>query len=264
MGGSMGGWVANAPFAVMAAVLGLVLGSFSTACVHRYLEGLTLLNPRRSICPKCQAQLRWYDNIPLLGYLLLGGRCRFCREPIHPRYPAMEALYGLWGLGLALVYGPGLAFAVHMFFGGLFLVASFIDLDSYILPDILTLPGAVLALAAGSLALGLGWQESFLGAGIGAGMFLAVQRLYRGLRGQEGLGTGDVKLMLSIGALGGPMALPLVLTVGATSALAASLFYVLRPGSKGMQTRIPFGPFLCLGSMVNTLFGKAFWTWYLQ
>ncbi len=260
----MGVWEPNLLFAAMAAVLGLILGSFYTACVHRYLAGQTLLNPRRSACPACQAPIAWYDNIPLLSYVLLGGRCRACRQPISARYPAMEALSSLWALGLALVYGPGAEFLVYLAFGGLFIVASFIDLDSYILPDILTLPGTVAASAAAVWVLGLGWKGSLLGAAVGGGSFLAIQRLYRAFRGQEGLGTGDVKLMLLIGALCGPLALPLVLTVGATSALAASLAYVLKPGSKGMQTAVPFGPFLCLGAMVEILFGRQFWAWYFQ
>lgn len=257
-------WEQHHLFTGLAAILGLILGSFYTACVHRYLAGQTLTNPRRSACPACGATISWRDNIPILSYLLLGGRCRACRAPISLRYPVMEATSALWAASVAFVYGPGPEFLVFLFFGGVFIVASFIDFDSYILPDFLTLPGTAAALAASAFVLDVGWKGALLGAAVGGGTFLAVQRLYRALRGHEGLGTGDVKLMFLIGALRGPLAIPLVLTVGATSALAASLAYVLRPGGKGMQTAVPFGPFLCLGCMAEILFGRLVWGWYLQ
>ena len=241
-------WEQHHLFTGMAAVLGLILGSFYTACVHRYLAGQTLLNPRRSACPSCGATISWRDNIPILSYLLLRGHCRACRAPISARYPVMEAVSALWAAAVAAVYGPGPEFLVFLVFGGVFIVASFIDFDSYILPDILTLPGTAAALAASALVLDVGWKGALMGAAVGGGTFLAVQRLYRGLRGQEGLGTGDVKLMFLIGALRGPLAIPLVLTVGATSALAASLFYVLRPGAGACRPPCPSAPSCAWGA----------------
>jgi leader peptidase (prepilin peptidase)/N-methyltransferase len=153
----------------------------------------------------------------------------------------------------AVKYGLSAQWLALTAFGLLFIVASFIDFAIFILPDVLTLPGAALAFVVGTVVLGLPWEMSLLGAVIGGGLFWAIQILYRALRHREGLGLGDVKLMLVIGALCGARALPLVITIAAFGGLAASLFYMLKPGGEGLKTRIPFGPFLSLGAMVYLL-----------
>lgn len=250
-------------FLVLAVASGLILGSFSTACVHRWLNGISIARPARSFCPDCGTTLTWKENIPVVSYLVQRGRCRHCGVSISARYPALELLAAAWATALALRFGPSAQWIIYMVFGTAFLIMSFIDLEAFVLPDAITLPGIPAAFAASWLVLGMGWKLSLWGAILGGGLFFAVQLLYRVLRGREGLGTGDVKLMFLIGALVGPMGLPFVVLASAIMGLLSSLVWLLGPGAKGLQTRIPFGPFLCLGCMLYILFGRAFWRWFL-
>ena len=262
----------------LAFFLGLLIGSFYNVCVHRYLSGESIVFPG-SKCPYCNHSLSWWENIPLASFIFLRAKCRSCAEPISWRYPTVELVSGLWALGLAwkfplnLTAGPlelgwewSLAiFAVHMVVGGILIVASFIDFDSYILPDILTLPGAVLALAGAYFVLrpSLGWPtltDSLIGAGIGAGLFWLLQFLYRKLKGMEGLGTGDIKLMLLLGAWNGWQALPFTLLAAGVTAIAGYIVYN-RMNDSDEPTMVPFGPFLSLGGMLYVLFGDWYWAY---
>ena len=150
-------------FLALAFGLGLILGSFYTVCVHRYIEGQSIVWPG-SRCPACGHGLRWYENIPLASWLIQGGRCRACRTSISARYPIMELTSGLWSLALAWKFGPTAPYVVYMVFGGALIVASFIDFELYILPDVITLTGSALALTAAPLLLGLPWAQSVVGA----------------------------------------------------------------------------------------------------
>lgn len=246
---------------VCAAVLGLILGSFYNVCIHRYLTGESIVSPP-SHCPHCKKRLGVAELIPLFSFLYLRGRCAGCGQPISPRYPLVEALSGLWACLLALNFGLSVPFFVYLAFGGLFIVASFIDLAIFILPDVLTLPGAALALPASVLLLGLPWAEAVAGALAGAGLFWLLHLVYRVVRKREGLGLGDVKLMLVIGALIGVKALPLAILWGSLAALLASVAWLKGHRGSLAQVPIPFGPFLSLGAMAYILFGPAFLDWY--
>jgi leader peptidase (prepilin peptidase)/N-methyltransferase len=248
-------------FYVTALVLGLCLGSFYNVCVHRYLVGQSIVSPG-SHCPACGHVLSWWENIPVLSYILLGARCRSCKGKIHWRYPAVELLAGVLALLFALRFGPTLQWAVYMVFLGIFLVASFIDLDSFILPDILTWPAAVLALTT-PLYLPVDWIETVLGSLCGAGIFLALQQAYLHLRKLEALGTGDIKLMLSLGALVGLTRLPLMILLSALSALLVAIVFMRRAEGLGMRTAVPFGPFLCLGAVSTLLWGDLILDWIM-
>jgi len=252
----------QALFLVFSALLGLILGSFYNVCIHRYLQGGSLLYPR-SNCPNCSHFLSWWENVPLISYVVLRGRCRKCNDPISFRYPLVEALSGLWALLLAIKFGAELPWLVYLLFGGILIVMSFIDFDSFILPDALTLPGGVAAFLAANFLLGMEWQNSLLGGIAGAGIFLVLQQGYKYLKGIEGLGTGDIKLMFLLGALLGWRALPVMILLGAVCGLLASLFYLAKNARHGLQTAIPFGPFLSLGGMLYILFGPQIWHWYL-
>jgi leader peptidase (prepilin peptidase)/N-methyltransferase len=251
-------------FPWLAAILGLCLGSFATACVHRYLAGQTVLNPPRSYCPHCEKQLAWWENIPLASYILLRGRCSCARRmPIGLRYIALEALSGGFALAFALKCGPTPAFLVYLAFTTALLIASFIDFAEYILPDGITLGGSAAALACAPLFLGVDLFDSALGAILGAGLFWALQIAYRLLRKSEGMGTGDIKLMALLGALNGWQALPFIILAGSLSALAASLFYLRRTDADGLKTAVPFGPFLTLGGLLAPLLAERVTAWYL-
>ena len=258
----MAGAASPAVFTVFSLLLGLVLGSFYNVCIHRYLSGASIVRPG-SHCPSCSHALSWWENIPLVSYLLLRGRCRECQTRISWRYPLIEAISGLWALLLALKFGPGWAWLVFMLFGGILIIISFIGLDSFILLDIYTLPGGLAAFLCAVLLLGMDWQTSLIGGVVGAGSFLVLQKGYKMLKGVEGMGTGDIKLMFLLGALLGWQALPLMVFMAAVSGLIISLAYLKGPGNRGMQTAIPFGPFLSLGAMLYVLIGPEIWAWYL-
>jgi leader peptidase (prepilin peptidase)/N-methyltransferase len=242
-------------------VLGLILGSFYNVCIHRYLTGQKVGDPKRSHCPNCGHMLSWWENLPILSYVLLRGRCRSCAARISPRYPAVEAVSGLLALALGFKYGPSAEWIVYMAFTGALITASFIDFAEYILPDRVTLGGAPVAFVCAWLFLDVTWLDSLIGAALGAGLFFLLQRVYRRIRSDEGMGTGDIKLMLMLGALTGWQSLAFIIFTGSLSALAASLAY-LRAG-EGMRTAVPFGPFLALGAVLYILVGEAVMNWYL-
>jgi leader peptidase (prepilin peptidase) / N-methyltransferase len=243
-------------------ILGLCLGSFYNVCVHRYLTQQSIVRPG-SHCPGCGHHLSWWENMPLLSYVFLRGKCSSCSQKISLMYPAVEIISGTLSLLLAVKFGLSPAYFIYLFFMGLLITASFIDLKIYILPDIITLPGAVLAFLA-SFMLPLSWQDSLLGALIGSGMFLVLQRTYRAIKKIEGLGTGDVKIMLLLGALTGWQGLPIVIFSSSALGLVFSVFYIKTSRTpKALQTPVPFGPFLALGAIIYILWGESFWQWYL-
>jgi leader peptidase (prepilin peptidase)/N-methyltransferase len=277
-------------FAAIAALTGLILGSFATCAGHRLAHGGSVTSPARSYCPACDHTLSWRENLPLLGYLLQGGRCRFCHARIPARYPLAELILALYCLAAAQVFGPGLPWLIAAFFGTLLLVLSLIDLEAYLLPDILTLPGAALALVASSFlppshTLGIGWRQALLGAALGGGGLWLLSELYRRLRGREGLGLGDAKLLMLVGALLGPLAIPLTLVGGALFALPFGLVAAVRTAREdaaatndpatdhpldddelngtGLSAAIPFGPFLCAAAALSLLYGPQLLRWWL-
>lgn len=234
-------------------IFGLCLGSFYNVCVHRYLSGESVVFPP-SHCPACGHVLSWWENIPVVSYVMLGARCRSCRKFIHWRYPAVEILAGAIAVLLFWKFGPSLPWLTYMVLSGMFLVASFIDLDSFILPDVLTWPAAGLAVSM-PLFLPLPWIDTLGGGLAGAGIFLALQQFYSRVRGIDALGTGDIKLMLSLGAIVGLSGLPLMILLSAVFGLLGAIPSLLRPEARGMRTAIPFGPFLCLGALTTLLWG---------
>ena len=249
----------------LAGLLGLILGSFATCAGHRLAQGGSVLSPARSYCPACGHTLSWRENIPLLGWLLQGGNCRFCQGKIPARYPLTELASSGFALAAMAVFGPTLHFLAAILFATLFLILSLIDLETYLLPDVLTLPGAAAALACSLLlpplwTLGIGWQPALTGALLGGGGLWLVSVLYRRIRGVDGMGLGDAKLMLLVGALLGPAAVGVTLFAGACLALPAGL---LAARSRGMQARLPFGPFLCAGAAGYLLAGPWLLHWWL-
>ena len=252
-------------FIPAATLLGLLLGSFYNVCIHRYVSGESILFPP-SHCPHCNQRLRFWELIPVLSYLLLRGQCARCHKPIHIRYPLVELLSGLTSGLLAWRFGPTLAFPVYLVFTGMLIVASGIDLECFILPDGITLGGTVLAVPAAIFALGMDWTDALLGGLVGGGTFLAVLLVFKRLRGVDGMGFGDVKLMLMLGVLCGPLGLPLITLVAGVSALAAFLLIAcLMPREAPLREMpIPFSPFLSLGAFVHILAGQEILDWWIR
>ncbi|WP_461209752.1 prepilin peptidase [Desulfocurvus sp. DL9XJH121] len=264
------------PFRILAVILGLVLGSFYNVCIHRTVSGESVVDPPRSKCPLCGRTLTWWENIPLLSYALLRGRCHGCKAPISPRYPLVEALSGLICLALAVRFGPGLKFVAYTGFCGLLLVLAFIDLATMTLPLYPMIAGAAAALACAPLVLDIPLSDAALAAALGAGGFWLVRFLYKRLRGVEGLGEGDIWLMLLIGPLVGVANLPFVVMVSGVGLILASVVMLRhRPDTfedddidydelSALQTPVPYGPFLCAAAVLAILWGRDVLMWYLR
>ncbi|MBW1721144.1 MAG: prepilin peptidase [Deltaproteobacteria bacterium] len=243
-------------------LFGLVLGSFLNVCIFRLPRERSIVRPPSS-CPQCGHRIRFYDNIPVLSYILLRGKCRSCRAPIPIHYPVVELVTGLLSLSLFLRYGPSFSYGTLLIFSSSLVVISFIDLHHKIIPDIISLPG----IAAGFLAslpgwTGTTWSDSLIGVIGGGGFLFLIALLFKKLTGKEGMGGGDVKLLAMIGAWLGWRSLPFVIL---TSSLAGILIggLSLLVSGKGLRSRIPFGPFLALGSLMYLYFGEALLIWYL-
>jgi leader peptidase (prepilin peptidase)/N-methyltransferase len=238
-------------------VLGLVIGSFLNVVIARMPEGKSLWRPR-SACPACGVAIAWYDNVPVLSFLALRGRCRACRAAISWRYPVVEAITAVAFATAYVLLGPTLDFAVAAaLLAGLIAITG-IDLAHQIIPDAITLPGIVAGVLA-SLATGrIPWLDSLVGIVVGAGVFLVIILVSRG-----GMGGGDMKLGGMLGAfLGWKLGLLAILLGVLSGGVVAVCLLAL--GRKGRKEAIPFGPFLALGGAVAFLWGQPLLGWYLE
>jgi leader peptidase (prepilin peptidase)/N-methyltransferase len=248
-------------FEVTAFLLGLVVGSFANVCIHRLPRGESVVSPP-SRCPSCGERIGARDNLPLVSFLLLRGRCRGCRARISWRYPAVEAANGLLWLALAVTRGPGLPTLVLLPFVTALLVLSLIDLEHQILPDVITLPGIGLGLAASALP---GWPIGPLAAaGASAGGYLAFAALawaYRRTRGVEGLGQGDWKMAALLGAFLGWQKLLLTVLLASVAGTAVGLAAIAARG-RDMRYALPLGTFLGAAGIVVAFEGDTLVAWY--
>ena len=241
------------------AVFGLLIGSFLNAVIHRVPRKQSIVSPG-SQCPSCGYALRWYDNIPILSYLMLGGRCRRCRNPISIRYPIVELITAVVFVGHYFVFGWTPLLAVRLVFAASLVALFAIDLEHHLLPDVITLPGIVVGLVA-SVFLPPGVVESLIGVLIGGGVLWLIGEAYFRYSGEEGMGGGDVKMLAMIGAfLGWKLVLvTLVLSSVAGSVLGLAIIAIKR-GT--MKYALPFGTFLALGALAASLIGDQIVTWY--
>jgi leader peptidase (prepilin peptidase) / N-methyltransferase len=244
---------------LIVSVLGCCIGSFLNVVIYRLPNGFSIVRPA-SHCPRCRHSIAAYDNIPLLSYLLLRGRCRSCGAAISPRYPLVELASGLLALLLFRRYGWHPQFWVEFLFVCVLLAIFCIDLDTMLIPDILSLPGIAIGLAASFVTPRLSPLESVLGIVLGGGLFYFIAVAYRRLRGQEGLGGGDVKLLAMIGAfIGWPGVVFTILTASVSGTLVGVI--VMLRKREGLTTMLPFGPFLALGAVCYLFWGQAFFNW---
>ncbi len=249
---------------IVAFIFGTIIGSFLNVVIYRLPRKGSILKPAFSYCPSCGAQIKWYDNIPILSYFLLKGKCRNCREPISFRYPFVEALTGiasvvsLWKTGLSVDY-----FFIFAFLS-ILIAITFIDLDFKIIPDELNLIGFILGLIYSFLRKDFSAFDALLGALVGAGILWGIAFLYEKTRGIEGLGFGDVKMMAFVGTyvgwFGSLFTIFFASLIGAVVGITAA--YVSKASNKG-QFEIPFGPFLALAAAVYIFFGEQIKSWYL-
>jgi leader peptidase (prepilin peptidase)/N-methyltransferase len=238
-------------------VFGAVVGSFLNVCIYRIPRGESLILPG-SRCPNCKERIAFYDNIPILSYLFLKGRCRNCGFKISLRYPIVELLNGLFYTSLYSSLGLGATFLAYSVFLSSLIVVTFIDLDHQIVPDRITIPGIILGILLASTLLPVGLKNSLSGALLGGGLFYLTAILSRG-----GMGGGDIKLIAMIGAFLGWKEVLLTIFLGALSGSLVGVFLMVFRG-KGRKHKIPFGPFLSLGATLSLFWGKDLIKWYLN
>lgn len=247
-------------------LFGLVLGSFLNVCIYRIPLGKSIVYPPSS-CPRCETRIRFYDNIPIVSYFLLLGKCRSCRAEISLRYPVVELTSGLLSTALFIRYGLSIQYFMLFAFCASLLIIAFIDIDHKIIPDLLSIPGIVVGLGYSLLPRSpISVFESVLGILIGGGVLYVIGELFRLIRHKEGMGGGDVKLLAMIGAWMGWKFLPMVILL---SSLAGTLIGggCLLLGGRKLSEKIPFGPFLVLGSLLCLFFGREIhllWQTYLS
>jgi leader peptidase (prepilin peptidase)/N-methyltransferase len=243
------------------AAFGLVVGSFLNVCIYRLPRRESIVWPA-SRCASCQRALSWYENVPVVAWLVLGGRCRTCRTRISTMYPIVEIVTGALFAGGYLLYGVTPLGFVRIAFGCAMIVLFVIDLQHRILPNVITVSGVPIGFAL-SLFLPPGWRESLIGLVLGGGVLYVIGEAYYRLRGIDGLGMGDVKMLAMIGAfLGWRLTLVTLIFASFTGALAGAA--LLATGKGGMKAALPFGTFLAVGAVVAAVAGDQIFDWYVS
>ncbi len=242
-------------------LLGLIIGSFSNVCIYRIPRNESLIRPG-SHCPKCNQPIKFYDNIPLVSFIILKGKCRYCKGKISWQYPLVEFLTGIIYLLLFLRYGLQLVTFVYMFFCSALIIITFIDLKENIIPDVLSLPFLLLGFLMSFFLKNLSPINSLLGILAGGGVLLLVAILGSFLFKKEAMGGGDIKLAAMVGAfLGWQLTL---LSLFLSFFTGAIIGIVILIKNKGESDPIPFGPFIALGTIIALFFGHSIINWYLS
>ncbi len=242
-------------FILLAAILGTAVGSFLNVVILRLpKENNSVVFPA-SHCPKCLTPLHWYENIPLLSYLLLRGKCGHCKVKISLQYPVVEACMAALSAALCYKFGLSITFAGYFLFLAALLAIIFIDYQHYIIPDLIDLPGILLGLLFSFINPLVNWQSSLIGIIAGGGVLWAVASLYALLRKKEGMGGGDIKLLAMLGAWLGWQSLPFIILFSSLSgAIIGSIsLYLLK---KDQASQIPFGPFLSIAAIIYLFFAE--------
>jgi leader peptidase (prepilin peptidase)/N-methyltransferase len=247
------------PLAALA-ILGLAIGSFLNVCIHRVPRQASIVHPPSS-CPHCGYQLRWIDNVPVLSYAMLGGRCRGCRSQISIRYPVVELATMLIFVAHYFVFGLDIMLVPRLLFACILIVLFAIDLEHHLLPNVITLPGIVIGLAFSTM-LPPGLVDALIGVVAGGGSLWLIGEAYYRYSGQEGMGGGDVKMLAMIGAFLGWQSVILTLVLSSfAGALIGVLVIAVRRG--GMKYALPYGTFLSLAALTASLFGAPIISWYV-
>lgn len=245
-----------------AAIFGLMVGSFLNVCISRLPKGESVVFPG-SHCPSCGAAIRWHDNVPVISYMALNGRCRSCRAPISFRYPAIElATATAFAIQAAAFGADPLLLASRLVFTGLLVALFGTDLETQRLPNVLTLPGIAAGLLF-SVWLPPGPLASLFGAVLGAGILLGIRWLWRRVSGVEAMGLGDAKMLAMIGAFLGWQQVWLVLLLASLSGALIGIA-LTSSGARTMQSRLPFGTFLALAAFIASVLGEGLVAWYVS
>lgn len=243
-------------------VFGLCIGSFMNVCIYRVPVSKSIVHPG-SMCPKCGNVIRFYDNIPVLSYLWLKGRCRNCNESISIRYPLVEIISGLFSLCVFLIFGLSLEGIIYYIFISTLLVITFIDIDHQIIPDTISIPGIPAGFIASFVLPSLTYLDSLLGILAGGVSLFLVSWIYELIKGKSGMGGGDIKLLAMIGAFIGWKGVLFTIFISSAVGTLTGIIIMLRT-QKGLKLAVPFGPFLSIGAVIYIFFGPQLIYWYLN
>jgi leader peptidase (prepilin peptidase)/N-methyltransferase len=240
---------------IISAIFGAVVGSFLNVVILRLPDDDKSIVYPASHCPRCASPLHWYENIPIVSYLFLRGKCSHCRLPISLQYPLVELMMALLAAALMYQFQLSIAAAGYFLFTAALLVIIFIDIHHQIIPDVISLPGIVLGVLFSLVSDTVTWQSSLIGLLAGGGVLYSVAYFYYLLRKADGMGGGDIKLLAMIGAWLGWQSLPFVIFASSLSGSIVGLIAMFYQ-KKGGRTRIPFGPFLSLSALVYTFYSE--------
>ncbi len=243
-------------------VLGLLIGSFLNVCIYRIPRSENIALPR-SHCPSCQHTIAFYDLVPLISFIVLLGKCRYCKEPISFLYPLVEILAAAGTLFFYIHFSltPLFFISITLFYS--LIVITFIDLKHYIIPDIITLPGIGVGLALSFFNISSSFQHSLIGILMGGGILWFMGWIYQLLTKREGMGGGDIKLMARLGAGLGYKASSCSLCVSSgLGAIGGHIFILVMRKTK--HTPIPFGPFIAAAALLYLLYGQKLTEWYFE
>jgi len=243
-------------------LLGAIVGSFLNVCILRLPKEESIITPG-SHCPHCKKPIAFYDNIPLVSYFILRGKCRHCKKKISLQYPIVEGITALSSLLLFIKFGPSLPYLLYFAFVSSLIVITGIDLSHQIIPDLISLPGIGVGLLGSLLFLPLTFLNSLFGVLLGGGSLFLVATLYQWLFKREGMGGGDVKLLAMIGSFLGWKAVILTILIGSLIGSITGIVIILLRG-KDFKYAIPFGPFLSLSAVISLFYQNEIISWYLQ
>lgn len=255
-------------YAAYVFVFGMIIGSFLNVVIHRLPLGESVVFPP-SRCPSCRSRIAAFDNIPIFSWLALRGRCRNCRQRISSRYPLVEASNGLLWLAVWLHLGTTAGSVVLAILMSMIVVLIFIDLDVQFLPDVIDVPGIGLGIVLATVGTGVShslvlagdWRDALLGAVAGGGLLWIIRAVHKMIRGVEGMGLGDVKMLAMIGAICGWRAIPGVLFLASLSGAVFGIALAVR-NRENLQFAIPFGVFLGFATIAVIFFGGPMFAWY--
>ena len=246
---------------VILSLLGLIVGSFSNVCIYRIPRNESIIYPA-SHCPKCRTTIKPIDNIPLLSYVLLKGRCRNCKSKISIQYPIVELLTGLIYLIIYLVYGLSIQTLIYIILSSALIIIAFIDLYQQIIPDVISLPGIVIGFILSFFVPYISFVNSALGVVVGGGIILVIGMGGSAIYKKEAMGGGDVKLAAMIGAFLGWRYIIISLFLGFFLGALIGIILIMTKIKK-REDVVPFGPFIILGSFITLIWGEQIISWYL-
>jgi leader peptidase (prepilin peptidase)/N-methyltransferase len=243
-------------------IFGTVIGSFLNVCIYRLPQERSIVLPS-SHCPHCKTPIRFYDNIPLISFALLRGKCRVCHARISWRYPLVEFLMGLFSIILLVRYGISTLYLVYFAFFASLTLVSFIDLPHRIIPDVISLPGILIGLIVSLLLPQLSFKDSLIGVLLGGGSLYLVASIYHVVTKREGMGGGDIKLLAMIGAFIGWKGVLFTILCSSFIGSLVGVTLMLISSQADSKYAVPFGPFLSLGAILYVLVGEALISWYV-